>query len=104
MLWTLVFAPLHRRSSQALLIATIGLAIAFAEGLRLLAGSRLRWLQPLYTVPFHLGPITLSPSQFGLPALAVAAVAAVAVTIRGTAFGRAYRACPTIPGRQRWWA
>ena len=27
-LWILVFAPLHRRSSQALLIATIGLAIA----------------------------------------------------------------------------
>lgn len=97
-LWALVFAPLHRRSSQALLIATIGLAIALAEGLRLLAGSRLRWLQPLYTVPFQLGPITVSPSQLALPALAVAAVAAVGLTIRSTAFGRAYRAVSDDPG------
>jgi branched-chain amino acid transport system permease protein len=97
-LWTLVFAPLHRRSSQALLIATIGLAIALAEGLRLLAGSRLRWLQPLYTVPFHLGPVALSPSQLALPALAAMAVAMVSLMIRGTRFGRAYRAVSDDPG------
>ncbi len=97
-LWILVFAPLHRRSSQALLIATIGLAIALAEGLRLLAGSRLRWLQPFYTVPFHLGPVTLSASQLALAALAVAAVAMVSLTIRRTRFGRAYRAVSDDPG------
>lgn len=97
-LWTLVFAPLHRRNTQALLIATIGLAITLAEALRLLAGSRLRWLQPLFALPWHVGPLTLNPSQFILAGLALAVVTAVGLTIRRTAFGRAYRAVSDDPG------
>ncbi|MFO1048809.1 MAG: branched-chain amino acid ABC transporter permease [Geminicoccaceae bacterium] len=97
-LWTLVFAPLHRRNTQALLIATIGLAITLAEALRLLAGSRLRWLQPLFASPWHVGRLTLNPSQFILAALALIVVSVVGLTIRRTAFGRAYRAVSDDPG------
>ena len=97
-LWTLVFAPLHRRDTQALLIATIGLAITLAEALRLLAGSRLRWLQPLFASPWHVGRLTLNPSQFILAALALIVVTVVGLAVRRTGFGRAYRAVSDDPG------
>ncbi|MGE3295069.1 MAG: branched-chain amino acid ABC transporter permease, partial [Geminicoccaceae bacterium] len=61
-------------------------------------GSRLRWLQPLYTVPFHLGPVILSPSQVALAILATLVVGAVSLTVWRTSFGRAYRAISDDPG------
>ena len=91
-LYGLIFAPLLRRDLQALLIATIGLAIVLAEGLRLLTGSGQRWLQPMLTSPLRLGPIIVSPSQLGLAALAIAIIGALVVLLRCSAFGRAYRA------------
>ena len=94
----LIFAPLLGRSSQALLIATIGLAIALSEGLRLLSGSSQRWLQPLFTVPLRLGPIMVSPSQLGLAAMTLAIIVAVVALLRRSAFGRSYRACADDPG------
>lgn len=97
-LHALVFAPLLGRGSQALLIATIGLAIALAEGLRLLSGSGQRWLQPLFTAPLRLGAVHISSSQMALALLALALIAALIILLRRSAFGRAYRACSDDPG------
>jgi branched-chain amino acid transport system permease protein len=93
-----VFRPLQQRSSQALLIATIGLAITLGEALRLLTGSRQRWLQPFFTEPFTAGAIVVNPGQIGLAGLALTAIVAVIVGLHRTAFGRAYRACADDPG------
>ena len=89
----LVFAPLRRRGSQALLIATIGLAIALSEGLRLVMGLTQRWLQPLFTAPWQLGAIIVSPGQLMLAALAALVIGALAILLRRSAFGRNFRAC-----------
>jgi branched-chain amino acid transport system permease protein len=96
-LYGLVFAPLRQRGSQALLIATIGLAITIAEALRLLANSRQSWLQPFFTSPLQLGRVVVSPSQIGLAAMAAATVGTLGVVLRRSAFGRAYRACADDP-------
>jgi branched-chain amino acid transport system permease protein len=98
MLFALVFAPLQRRGSQALLIATIGLGIALSEGLRLLTKSRQRWLEPFLAKPMSFLPGTalevgLSLGQLVLAGVAVATIGLVILVLRRTAFGRAYRAC-----------
>lgn len=94
----LVFAALQRRGTQALLIATIGLAIALGEALRLLSGSRQRWLQPFFTQPWLLGPpergqVVVNGGQLLLALLALVTVVAVVLILHRTTFGRAYRAC-----------
>ena len=94
----LVFAPLRRRGTQALLIATIGLAIALGEALRLLTGSGQRWLQPLFTAPFAIDRIIVSPSQLLLPSLAGVVLIGLVLVLRRSAFGRNYRACSDDPG------
>lgn len=99
----IVFAPLWRRSSQALLIASIGLAIALSEALRLIARSRQTWLPPFAEQPLALlrtaeGEVTLSLGQVLLALLAAAAVAGVILLLRRTAFGRNYRACADDAG------
>lgn len=97
-----VFAPLRERSSQALLIATIGLAIVVSEGLRLLVGAQQRWLEPFLDRPLTLlagaeGEVMLSLGQLVLAGIAAATIAGVVVVLRRTAFGRAYRACADDP-------
>lgn len=94
-LHALVFAPLQRRSSQALLIATIGLAIVTSEGLRLLGRSRQIWLPPFLEQPLDILPtdVTVSLGQTVLALLAALTVGGVLVLLRRTAFGRCYRAC-----------
>ena len=99
-LYGLVFAPLQRRSSQALLIATDrarhrarrGPAPAdrLAPALAAAASS---------PTPSHGGPIMRQPrARSCSPSWPLAAVAAVAWLLRRTAFGRAYRACADDPG------
>ncbi len=99
-LYGMIFRPLQQRGSQALLIATIGLGIALSEALRLLAGSRQRWLQPFFTQPLALdggSRIVVNLGQILLAALALAAVGAVAWLLSRTAFGRGFRACAEDP-------
>lgn len=96
--FALIFVPLQGRDSQALLIATIGLAITLGEALRLLSGSRQRWLQPFFTQPWLVeipgrGVVVVSLSQLLLAWLALVTVGAVVLILRRTAFGRSYRAC-----------
>jgi branched-chain amino acid transport system permease protein len=97
-LHALVIGPLRQRGSQALLIATIGLAIALSEGLRLATHSRQTWLPPFLDQPMVLldrsdGTVALSLGQALLALLAALAVAAVILLLRWSAFGRSYRAC-----------
>ncbi|MFZ1429103.1 MAG: branched-chain amino acid ABC transporter permease [Geminicoccaceae bacterium] len=94
----LIFAALQRRGTQALLIATIGLAIALGEALRLLSGSRQRWLQPFFTQPWLVGTpeqgqVVVNAGQLLLALIALATVVAVVLVLQRTTFGRAYRAC-----------
>jgi branched-chain amino acid transport system permease protein len=103
-LFALVFAPLRGRGSQALLIATVGLAISLGEALRLLAGSRQHWLQPLFNQPLGIGggeetaAVVVNGGQALLAGLALAVVGAVVLVLRRSAFGRAYRACADDAG------
>jgi branched-chain amino acid transport system permease protein len=102
-LYGLIFVRLLQRSSQALLIATVGLAIAFSEALRLLAGSRQSWLQPFFSQPLTIGgearsQIVVSLGQILLAGLALATIGAVTLVLRRTPFGRAFRACAEDPG------
>ena len=105
-LYALVFGPLQRRSSQALLIATIGLAIALGEALRLLSGSRQRWLQPFFTQPS--GGIRRARSS-SIPVSSLLAVPGVGHDRRGDRWrcGGPPSAAPTAPAptirrRRRW--
>jgi branched-chain amino acid transport system permease protein len=101
-LFALVFAPLRARGSQALLIATVGLAVSLGEALRLLAGSRQHWFQPLFNQPLRVGgegtAVVVNGGQVLLAGLALAVVGAVVLVLRGSAFGRAYRACADDAG------
>jgi branched-chain amino acid transport system permease protein len=98
-LFALVFAPLRGRGSQALLIATVGLAISLGEALRLLAGSRQHWFQPLFNQRLGIGggegaaAVVVNGSQVALAGLALAVIGSVVLVLRRSAFGRAYRAC-----------
>lgn len=97
-LHALVLGPLWRRGSQALLIATIGLALVLSEGMRLATGSRQAWLPPFLDRQVVLlaladGSVGLSVGQLLLAPLALAAALAVLRLVQRSAFGRSYRAC-----------
>lgn len=92
-----VLRHLERASGQQMLIATIGLAIAMSEYLRLAQGPELRWLPPVLNTPrplVHAGDfiVTLNPLSAALAALGLGTALALVVLIRSTAYGRAWRA------------
>lgn len=97
----LVFRPLARAGHRSFLIATIGLSIALMEAMRLLAGSRDRWIQPVLNEPLVLfgGPfeVTITTMQAVEIAGAAAVLALLLRTMTGTAFGRAWRAIADDP-------
>ena len=91
-----VFLPLASRANQSLLIATIGLAIALEEIMRLTQGAHERWLQPVLNDPVKLlggpFPVVATPMQGVVAVLSLVAVLAVLATMRRTALGRAWKA------------
>ncbi|MGX5733129.1 branched-chain amino acid ABC transporter permease [Bosea thiooxidans] len=92
-----VLRHLERASGQQMLIATIGLAIAMSEYLRLAQGPELRWLPPVFNNPVPLASagafiVTLNPLALGLAALGLTAALGLVALIRHTAYGRAWRA------------
>lgn len=93
-----VFRPLRHSSTQAALIATVGLALFLREFMRLAQGSRDRWLQPLVTEPYILvagegHEISISAGQLQVLGITVVLSAVLAVVMTRSAFGRRYRAC-----------
>lgn len=94
----LVFRPFRGMRTHTPLIAAVGLAIVYQEGVRLLHGARDWWPQPVFATRFDLasaGGFTLTAlaSQGIVLALTAALYALLAWVMRRTAFGRAHRAC-----------
>ncbi len=99
----LVFRPMRRVATQAPLIATIGLAIALQEYVRLVQGSRDRWLQPIFTERVELittGGFTASigVGQIMILTLTALLFAALHLLLTRTSLGRAQRACADDSG------
>ena len=97
-----VFRPLESSRTQAVLVATIGLAIAWREAVRLLQGSRERWLQQPFAGGWTLAKaggftVVLGATQVAVAAVTLVAVLAVARLLRGSRFGRGYRAAAEDP-------
>ena len=94
----LVFRPLRGASTQAPLIATIGLAIFLREFMRLAQGSRDRWLQPMTPDAYPIASgngfhVAVSPGQLIIVAVTAALCGALVLLMARTAYGRHYRAC-----------
>ncbi|WP_236024750.1 branched-chain amino acid ABC transporter permease [Arenibaculum pallidiluteum] len=94
----LVHRPLVGTRGQAPLVASLGLAIALSEGVRLLQGTRDRWLaQPfsgtLVLVDAPGFPLTVTLGQIAVLALTAALAGGVLSLLRRTGLGRALRAC-----------
>jgi len=90
--------PLLGHSSLAMLVATLGLAIAMEEAMRLSNDSRERWLKPVAATPIGLGgtegfAVSATPIQLIVVALAALAAGLLVALVRRHAFGRLWRAC-----------
>ncbi len=92
-----VFQPLHRASGQQALIASIGLALALQEFLRLTQGDRPNWVSPILNAPFGVARagdfiVTTAPNALLAGACALLAGLALVLVMRRTRFGRRWRA------------
>jgi branched-chain amino acid transport system permease protein len=92
-----VLRHLSRANGQQMLIATIGLAIALSEYLRLAQGPDLRWLPPVFNEPWSLARagafvVTVTPLGLGLAAAGLGVTLGLVLLIRLSAYGRAWRA------------
>ncbi|WP_170182097.1 branched-chain amino acid ABC transporter permease [Phreatobacter stygius] len=100
-----VVAPIvgRRRSGQAVLVATVGLAVALSEALRLLHGSSARWSPPIASDPIALvrsGDFvtTVTFNQIGVVGFALIIALGLIWLLRRSAFGRSWRAFADDPG------
>jgi branched-chain amino acid transport system permease protein len=92
-----ILRPLARATGQQMLIATIGLAIALSEYLRLAQGPELRWLPPVFNEPWSLARagsfvVTMTPLGLVLAVIGLATALGLVLLIRLSAYGRAWRA------------
>ncbi len=92
-----LLAPLAAGTTQAALVATLGLAIGLREGLRLAQGAGDRWLQPLLGARFTLGDlggfsVTVTATQIMTLLIALWSFLWVRRLLRRNSFGRAWRA------------
>lgn len=99
----LIFRPLRDSRSQAVLIATVGLAIVLQEAIRMSQGARERWLQPVLGEPLAIsigGPfaLTLTPAKIAVVMLVAVLFAGLQISVMRGRFGRAWRACADDAG------
>jgi branched-chain amino acid transport system permease protein len=92
-----VFLPLSGKSGQAILVASIGLAVAFMEYVRLAQGSGNRWTPPLLNTPVPLARagdfvVTATEGAMATVALSLGAGLALLAAMRRSGFGRDWRA------------
>ena len=90
--------PLIGQSSLAMLVATLGLAIAMEETARLANDSRDRWLIPISGERIRLGgsetfSVTATPIQLAIVMAALFVSGLLILLIRRHPFGRLWRAC-----------
>ena len=100
-----VIAPLHERhtTSQPILVATVGLAVALQEFLRIFQGVREHWIPPFFNTPIAITRagrfvVTVTPIQIVIVALALGAACGLLWLLARTSFGRAWRAFSDDPG------
>ncbi|HEY1942039.1 MAG TPA: branched-chain amino acid ABC transporter permease [Roseiarcus sp.] len=97
-----VFQPLHRATGQQALIASIGLALALGEFLRLSQGNRPNWVSPLLNAPFGVARagdfiVTTAPNTLLAGAFALVAGFILVLVMQKTRFGRRWRAYADDP-------
>ncbi|USG61343.1 branched-chain amino acid ABC transporter permease [Sneathiella marina] len=93
-----VISPLIRQRSQAMLIATVGVAIILEETMRLISGSKEIWLAPVFVTPIPLVtsdifPIQVTTIQLVVTLIALATVIGQISLMKRHRFGRLWRAC-----------
>lgn len=98
----LVFAPLSRATGQQALVATVGLALFLQEFLRLTQGPQLHWIPPILNEPAALlrgGDfiVTVTPNTLLAGGFALCAAAVLMALLRGSRFGREWRAYADDP-------
>lgn len=92
-----VLRLLAQARGQAVLIATLGLALALSEYLRLAQGTGLRWLPPVLNEPMALARagslvVTATPLGLGVAAAGFGATLGLVLLIARSAYGRQWRA------------
>jgi branched-chain amino acid transport system permease protein len=97
-----VFYPLRDATGQQALVASVGLAMAIDEFLRLAQGSRPIWVSPMLNAPFAVARSGAFVVTSALDALlsggfAILAGLTLVATIRFTRFGRRWRAYSEDP-------
>lgn len=98
----LVLQPLADRPGQHVLVATIGLAIALQEYMRLSQGTGTRWVSPIFNTPFVLAHapgflVTVTPVALAAAIIAFTAAAGVLLMMRYSRFGRQWLAVADDP-------
>ena len=99
--WTterMVFRPMRSTTTQAPLIATIGLAVALQEYVRLVQGSRDHWLQPAFSDSVVLADAqgltaSISLGQMLVFAATAGLFGALLAMLKRSGFGLRHRAC-----------
>jgi len=97
-----VFLPLASSSPNAIVVATLGVALVLTELARVAADTRDFWLPPMLAKPVVLlsangFPVTLTFIQLINCAVATAAIAIVAPTLSRSKLGRSWRAVSDDP-------
>jgi branched-subunit amino acid ABC-type transport system permease component len=100
----IVIVPLHTRHrfGQPILVATIAVAIAVQEFLRLSQSARERWVPPVFNEPIVLVQadrflVTVTPMQIAVALIAFAAALGVLLLLARSRFGREWRAYADDP-------
>jgi branched-chain amino acid transport system permease protein len=89
--------------SQPSLIATVGLSLFLMEYLRLVQGSATVWIPPVWSESLPLlrsgdFVVSLTPMSLLTTGIGLATAAGLLALIRGTSYGRAWRAYADDPG------
>lgn len=92
-----ILVPLLAERSQVVLIASLSLAVALEEALRVVQGARVQWVPPLFNAPLAVlrsGEFIVATTALALIVIGVAAAAvgALLVVMHRSRFGRQWRA------------
>jgi branched-chain amino acid transport system permease protein len=91
----LVFAPIIRGPSQAVMIASIGLSIVLQEVMRLQSDARDQWLPPFsggIALAGGLFPVQIGYTQLAVIVTSISAITGLLAVMRYSAVGRLWRA------------
>jgi branched-chain amino acid transport system permease protein len=98
----LVFEPLRGASGQQNLVASVGVALALSEFLRINTGTREAWVGPMFDQPTAIARagdflVTFTPIALVAGVAALASAFGLVALMRATEFGRRWRAFSDDP-------